>query len=116
MLNIKFNLTSSERINYSPSTALCLGEQALLRDAYEEKMVYVAKSNIEHAGDGLFAQNDVPKNKIVAFFNCLKIPSDVDYSKELFAFDEVSFVLISKSVKRLNFRQNCCQQESTQLS
>ena len=116
MLTIKFNLTSSVKIYFSPSTAISLGEQALLRDAYEEKMVYVAKSNIEHAGDGLFAQNDVPKNTIVAFFNGLKIPSDVDYSKELFAFDEVSRVLISKLVKRLDFRKNSFRQESTQLS
>ena len=46
-------------------------------------------SDIPGAGEGLFAKKDVPRNTIVAFFNGFKIPTDVDYAKELFAFDEV---------------------------
>ena len=61
----------------------------MVRDRYEDSMVYLARSDIPGAGDGLFAKKDVPLNTIVAFFNGLKIPTDVDYAKELFAFDEV---------------------------
>ena len=64
----------------------------MLRDRYEESMVYLDRSNINGAGEGLFARKDVSQNTIVAFFNGLKIPTDVDYGKELFAFDEVSEV------------------------
>ena len=61
----------------------------MLRDRYEESMVYLDRSTIPGAGEGLFAKKDVSLNTIVAFFNGLKIPTDVDYGKELFAFDEV---------------------------
>lgn len=66
----------------------------MVRDMYEDSMVYLARSDIPGAGQGLFARKNVPLNIIMAFFNGLKIPNDVDYTKDLFAFDEVSYTTI----------------------
>ena len=90
VLTVKFSIIQGgEKLKFSPSSPISLGEQGMMRDRYEDSMVYLAMSDIPGAGEGLFAKKDVPRNTIVAFFNGLKIPTDVDFVKELFAFDEV---------------------------
>ena len=89
VLRVRFSIQQGEKIRFCPSSPTSLGEQAMLRDRYEESMVYLDRSTIPGAGEGLFARKDVSLHTIVAFFNGLKIPTDVDYGKELFAFDEV---------------------------
>lgn len=51
-------------------------------------MVYVAPSRVTGAGDGLFSRKSVPPMTLLAFYNGFRIPEDVDYTNELFAFDE----------------------------
>ena len=94
VLTVEFSIKQGEKLKFSPPSPISLGEQGMLRDRYEESMVYLARSDIPSAGEGLFARKDVPLNTVVSFFNGLKIPSEVDYSKELFAFDEVGFLYI----------------------
>jgi len=49
--------------------------QGLIEDPYEKKMVYVAPSKIDGAGDGYFIRKAGRKGSIVGFYNGIKIGS-----------------------------------------
>ena len=75
---------------FSPSSALELGSQAHIRDAYEDSMVFLAPSLIPGAEEGLFARRDYPPTTLVSFYHGLNVPYDIDdFTNELYAFDEV---------------------------
>ena len=91
LLTLKFTRLPGEKVVFSPSSALEMGGQGHIRDAYEDRMVYLAPSLIPGAEDGLFARRDYPPNTLVSFYHGLNVPYDMeDYTNELYAFDEVS--------------------------
>ncbi|XP_065829174.1 histone-lysine N-methyltransferase SETD7-like [Oscarella lobularis] len=53
------------------STKDCISANPLLPDPYETKMVYVKVSPI--AGDGLFARRDLPEDRVVSFYNGIRL-------------------------------------------
>ena len=52
------------------------GLSALQKDPYEEKYVYVKKSKIDNAGEGLFAKVDLPKNFICSFYGGKRVSQE----------------------------------------
>ena len=54
---------------YEPSNQTYLGKNALQRDPYEEKYLFVANSTIPGGGRGVFLKKDVTKGEIVGFYN-----------------------------------------------
>lgn len=48
-------------------------------DNYERVTVRCKKSNIDGAGDGLFAAKDLPNGMIISYYNGLKIQAEEDY-------------------------------------
>ena len=90
LLTIEIAVNDSEReYNFSPTFDLSLVKDLLIRDRFEDSMVFLGPSNIPGAGDGLFAKRKIVQNSLVAFVNGQKIPTDMDYLRDLFAFDEV---------------------------
>ncbi|KAL6041580.1 Histone-lysine N-methyltransferase setd7 [Balamuthia mandrillaris] len=45
----------------------------MLPDPYEEQWVYVKQSNIEGAGEGLFAKRDIPPRTVLSFYAGIKV-------------------------------------------
>ena len=91
LLTLKFTKLAGEKLVFSPSSAVELGSQGHIRDAYEDRMVYLAPSLIPGAEDGLFARRDYPPNTLVSFYHGLNVPYNIeDFTNELYAFDEVS--------------------------
>ena len=91
LLTLKFTKLAGERLVFSPSSALELGSQGHIRDAYEDSMVFLAPSLIPGAEEGLFARRDYPPNTLVSFYHGLNVPYNTDdFTNELYAFDEVS--------------------------
>ena len=74
--------TSSTVIRYSKATRENIGHQPLVSDPYEDRTVIVRSSGVEGGGDGLFAQRDLAKGDIVAFYNGVRIPYTVGGPKE----------------------------------
>ena len=92
LLSLKLAKLPGEKLVFSPSTAIEMGNQGHIRDAYEHSMVYLAPSLIPGADEGLFARKDYPPNTLVSFYHGLNVPYDIeDFTNELYAFDEVSF-------------------------
>jgi hypothetical protein len=59
---------SGPKLFYSPPTNTSFGEGPHVRDAYEERLTYLAQSTVAAAGEGVFARVDLPPNRIVAFY------------------------------------------------
>ena len=58
---------------YEPANQTYLGMNALQRDPYEEKYLYIANSNIKGAGRGVFLKRNVRKGEIVGFYNGVRL-------------------------------------------
>ena len=59
--------------HYDPASHLTISKWPLLRDPWEESMVEVRQSNMEQAGEGLFAKTDLPAKTIIALFAGVKL-------------------------------------------
>ena len=51
-------------------------------DNYEKVTVHCKKSEIDGAGDGLFASVDIPSGLIVSYYNGLNIQSGEQYTPD----------------------------------
>jgi histone-lysine N-methyltransferase SETD7 len=65
-------LCNDVTFTYDPSMSICISRSPLVRDPYEHQTVYVAKSKIEFAGEGLFAKRFIPAGTLVALFNGIR--------------------------------------------
>ena len=70
----------SPAFTFCPSTSKSIPCDWQLPDNYESVTVYSKKSNLEGAGDGLFAYRDLPPDTIVSYYNGLHIEPWEDYS------------------------------------
>ena len=50
-----------------------MGKNALQRDPFEEKYLYIANSTIQGAGRGVFLKRNVMKGEIVGFYNGVRL-------------------------------------------
>jgi len=105
LLSLKLAKLPGEKLVFSPSTAIEMGNQGDIRDAYEHSMVYLAPSLIPGADEGLFARKDYPTNTLVSFYHGLNVPYDIeDFTNELYAFDEDAKVM--KNVYKIKIDSN----------
>ena len=57
---------------FDPSTPERISSDPLLSDPYERLFVRLGLSNLPHAGQGLFAVEDITSATVVAFYNGVK--------------------------------------------
>mgnify|MGYP001161651556 FL=1 len=69
-------------MRYSKATAESIGHQPMVSDPYEDCTVRVRSSGVEGGGDGLFAQKDLAKGSMVAFYNGVRLPYRVGVKEE----------------------------------
>jgi len=67
---------------YCPSNAHTIPCDWTLMDNYEKVTVHCKKSEIDGAGDGLFASVDIPSGLIVSYYNGLNIQSGEQYTPD----------------------------------
>lgn len=65
-------LDPSVSFTYDPSMSVLISKSPLVRDPYEHQTVYVKKSTIPFAGEGLFAKRFLPAGTLVALFNGIR--------------------------------------------
>eukprot|EP00937_MAST-01D_sp_MAST-1D-sp2_P003711 g3711.t1 len=66
-------------VRFDPSTEARISRQPLLHDPYERRTVFVARSRMPGAGEGLFARCALPAGRIVSWYNGVKVPcTEVD--------------------------------------
>ena len=93
------------------STSLSMGKFPLLRDPFEHKRVYVAKSRVSPlAGEGLFAKQDLEAGSLVALFNGFRIRQADGTAQAKFSDYKISLTreialdIIGKFVNLSNYR------------
>jgi hypothetical protein len=57
---------------FDPSTPNRISSDPLFRDPYETLFVRLGQSHLPHAGQGLFAVEDITPATVVAFYNGVK--------------------------------------------
>lgn len=67
------NVDKSEIYFYEPANQTSLGKNALQRDPFEEKYLYIATSTIPGAGRGVFLRRNVTKGEVVGFYNGVRL-------------------------------------------
>ncbi len=75
-------------LDYCPSTKDSIPCQWLLKDPYETTTVFCRTSDIEGAGDGLFAAKDLPTNLIISYYNGFHIEPGVLAVKPFFSVSD----------------------------
>ena len=65
-------LFQSTPFYFDPSTPDQISSDPLLSDPYEKLFVRLGPSNLPHAGQGLFAVEDITPATVVAFYNGVK--------------------------------------------
>ena len=58
---------------YELANQTYLGKNALQRDAYEDKYLYIANSTIKGAGRGVFLKRNVTQGEVVGFYNGVRL-------------------------------------------
>ena len=66
-------LSGSRDLEYEWPGSHCPARNLLLRDLYEVLHVYVDKSGVQGAGEGLFARRNIGKGSLVAVFNGTRV-------------------------------------------
>lgn len=61
--------------SYDPASHLSISSEPLLRDPWEESLVEVRPSQLDQAGEGLFAKEDLPAKTVIALFAGVKLQS-----------------------------------------
>ncbi|XP_059095447.1 histone-lysine N-methyltransferase SETD7-like [Tigriopus californicus] len=69
MCQLKFTKPRGPLYIYDPGTLTRISTEPLLPDPYETQHVYVRASKLRGAQEGLFANKDLPTDRIVAFYN-----------------------------------------------
>jgi len=59
-----------------------MGMELMVPDPYEAVQVECRESNVNGAGEGLFAKKDLPAGTIVAFYNGIRLPFKLGGPKE----------------------------------
>ena len=72
----QINITQSTPFIFDISTDKRLSQYLLLCDPYEDETVYVARSELPDAGEGLFAKKGIEKDKLVSFYNGIRYPKN----------------------------------------
>ena len=65
--------THSNTVGFDPSTCDCISKFPLLVDKYEQDKVYVSKSDIANASEGVFAKKHLNENTTVSFYNGIRL-------------------------------------------
>lgn len=69
-----YKLIDTENVyKYDPSSHDCISSDPLLPDYYEQAKVLVKQSNIQRAGEGLFARTDLEEGEVVSFYNGIRL-------------------------------------------
>ena len=68
--------------NYDPATHLSISRDPLLRDPWEATMVEVRRSDLDQAGEGLFAKVDLPAKTIICLFAGVRLKSSTVAGRE----------------------------------
>jgi hypothetical protein len=79
-------------LNYCPSTKDTIPCDWTLKDTFETSTVACRSSEIDGAGDGLFAAKDLPTNMIISYYNGLHIEAGETYNTTSFSY-QVQFFL-----------------------
>jgi len=66
-------LMGMETFSYQPSTSSIISPTPLLRDPYEQRLVFVAPSQVPMAGEGLYARAEISEGQVLAFYNGVRI-------------------------------------------
>ena len=74
---------NSSSVKYSKATSTFIGNDPLVPDPYESKMVEVRKSHVENSGSGLFAKQKLPKGTIAAFYNGIRYENIYKKTREI---------------------------------
>ena len=77
---------SEASYTYSPSNSKSITCDWLLSDNYESVTVVCGASGVSGAGDGLFARRDLPSERVVAYYNGVKILPGERYSTSNFDY------------------------------
>ena len=59
---MKFNKPHGPIYHYEQATNFTFGDQPLIRDPLDKKYVYIDKSTVDFAGEGLYAVKDIPED------------------------------------------------------
>ena len=73
---ISYRTDYPENICFDVSSHDVLSLQPLLCDVYEQDRVYVKKSLVESAGEGLFAKIDLEADEVASFYNGVRLSHD----------------------------------------
>ena len=74
--DISLDSKNLEFLYYDESSDDCISNFPLVVDKYEQDKVYVSKSRIAGAGEGLFAKKCLSENVIVSFYNGVRLTHD----------------------------------------
>ncbi len=76
----------SPAFTLAPSTSSSIPCDWQLDDPYERVTVLAKKSDVEGAGDGLFAKRDLPSDTIISYYNGLRIEAGEDYASSSYNY------------------------------
>ena len=80
-----FSKPTGPSLKYSRATKTSMGENLLASDPYERRMIVCRRSDVDGAGEGLFAVRDLPVGTIAAFYNGVRLPYVLGGPKEEWA-------------------------------
>jgi len=77
---------ANSRYSCSPSDRSEIPCDWLLADPYESVTVICRPSMISGAGDGLFAQRDIPKNTVISYYNGVRVLPGESYTSSSYSY------------------------------
>ncbi len=78
-------------------------DEPMIPDPYEQLHVYVMKSHVGGAGEGLFSRENVDENTPMAFYNGIRMTSD-------------QIVTQSSNLKKPNYFRRCFFRRMTSMT
>jgi len=78
-----FTRLPGDLVGYSLSTLTSVGANPLTEDPYEQRTCKVENSHVEGGGQGLYANRDIEKGEVIAFYNGVRLPYKVGGEKEV---------------------------------
>ncbi len=72
-------------VSFCKSTKTSLGDNLLVPDPYEARMIEIRDSEVPDSGQGVFARQDLAKGTIVAFYNGVRLQYKLGGPKEEWA-------------------------------
>jgi len=69
-----FTISDAPTVAHCRSSRESVGKDPLVRDPYEASTVQVRSSQVDGGGEGLYANRDIKKGDIVAFYNGIRLP------------------------------------------